>query len=417
MTRSPLLLHPHEGPLHGRFPLPVSKSLANRLLILQALSGVAIGEPEPDLPGDVATLMRLLRHPGPVWDAGAGGTTLRFLTAWLALSDRRGTVTGSERMLARPIAPLVEALRQIGARIGYGGEEGFPPLVLEGFAGQVRDEVALDASMSSQYLSALLLCAPALPRGLTLHLPKGVTSRPYLHMTLRVLSEAGVRWEAQSDRIRILPGPVAQPAIPMESDWTAASYAYALMALAPAESELLLPGLRFSGLQGDQVIAEWMEAFGVVSQVTEGGVVIRRMERQLTGSLDLDFRDHPDLAQTMVVLCALLGIPGRFRGLHTLAIKETDRTAALAVELAVMGADFIPDPGRSDKWVLTGKIMAAPRMIRTREDHRMAMAFSLCAMRVLVRLDDRQVTGKSFPAWWQVLQGLGFRIEDAGLER
>jgi len=407
-----LILDAPEGPLIGTVRLPPSKSLANRQLILQALSGVALPDPEPGLPEDVRRLIHLLNHPGPVWDAGAGGTTLRFLLAYLALQDRRGTLTGSARMLERPIGPLVEALNALGARVRYGEKTGYPPLILEGFSGQTSARVTLDASLSSQFASALLLSAAALPEGLELRFDGTVTSRPYLTMTLRLLREAGVVVTEDPDVIRVDPGGLRPFAMPVEADWTAASYPYALVALAPEGSMLFLPGLRASGWQGDQVLHEWMAPFGVESRFLPDGVQIRRVPRQLPERVDLDFRDHPDLAQTLVVLCASLGIPGRFRGLHTLAIKETDRTLALARELGKTGVQFLPEGNGQGGWTLEGRVAAPSETLCTWDDHRMAMALSLVSMKGSIRLDDGRVVVKSFPGWWEALAAIGFQVND-----
>jgi 3-phosphoshikimate 1-carboxyvinyltransferase len=406
----PLFLEAPAGPLSGTVCLPPSKSLANRQLILRALSGVTLPDPAPGLPEDVRLLIRLLGHPGPVWDAGAGGTTLRFLLAYLALQDRRGTVTGSARMLERPIGPLVEALNALGARVRYAGETGYPPLILEGFAGQAATRVTLDASLSSQFASALLLSAAALPEGLELRFDGAVTSRPYLTMTLRLLREAGVLVTEGPDVIRVDPGGLRPFAMPVEADWTAASYPYALVALAPEGSMLFLPGLRASGWQGDQVLHEWMAPFGVESRFLPDGVQIRRVPRQLPERVDLDFRDHPDLAQTLVVLCASLGIPGRFRGLHTLALKETDRTQALARELRKTGVQFMSGEEGEEGWILAGRASAPAETLCTWDDHRMAMALSLVSMKGPIRLDDGRVVAKSFPGWWGALAAIGFQV-------
>ncbi len=400
-----------EGPVRGTFQLPVSKSLVNRQLILAAQAGRLPDMQDVSLPEDVRKLAQLLTHPGPVWDAGAGGTTLRFLTAYLALTGKDGIVTGSARMQQRPIAPLMHALDQLGAIYFYSGITGCPPLLLSGFPGQKQTEITLDPSSSSQYLTALLLASPLLPDGLTIHLTRPVTSRPYFEMTLAVLADWGIRVEVEDNRVSILPQEIRPKELILEADWTAASYAYAILALAPTGSTLELPGLTRSGLQGDEILVSWMEQFGIDTEDGPSGITICRNRDIAPRALQLDFSDSPDLAQTMIVLCAILGCPGRFTGLHTLQIKETDRTAALREELHKLGVQFDQSPDDPDVWLLTGKAISDdPPTFATYHDHRMAMAFSLFAMAAPCRIQDPDVVQKSFPDYWEQLEGIGFLV-------
>ncbi len=399
------------GPLNGAMPLPVSKSLANRLLVLRALEQRAAEVLPPDLPGDTARLAAMLRHPGPVWDAGEGGTTFRFLTALLAVRGDEGIITGSERMQERPVGPLVDALRTLGARIRYSGVPGYPPLRLEGFEEGPGGEVVIDSRFSSQFLTAILLITPLLTGRWVLRTPGGITSLPYAAMTLRLLREAGFDWRVSGDRWTL--HRTSRHPVPMfwESDWTAASYAYAHLALAPAGSRLFLPGLRRSGWQGDEVLADWMAEFGVETRPQENGVVISRERTCRPERGDRDFTLHPDLAQTWVTLCGMHGTPGVFTGLHTLAIKETDRMAALQVELARAGLTLYPD---GEAWQLSGQPHPAHSPAGTWGDHRMAMAMSLLAWQGPVTIEHPEVVAKSFPTYWDGLRGLGFSVEGGG---
>lgn len=406
-----LLLRAPQEPLNGAFPLPWSKSLANRQLILHALSGGAAPTLPPDLPEDVALLAQLLWQETPPWDAGAGGTTFRFLTAALALQGKQGVITGTARMCDRPVGPLVEGLRALGARIRYVGREGYPPLQLEGCQGQMARRISVDPSLSSQFLTALLLTSPILPQGLDLHLQGAITSRPYLDMTLRLLEARGFSIRFSEERIQVAPHRPVPGALHMESDWTSASYAYAHLALAPKGSALFLPGLDLSGWQGDEILAEWMPAFGVRTTRLPDGIRIEKQFDHQPDHLDLDLRSSPDLAQTLVVLAAVLGIPGTFRGLHTLAIKETDRTAALARELAKAGVRFYPGTGNmAGAWLLEGQVTAFRETLDTHHDHRMAMALSLLAWRQEIAIARPDVVRKSFPGFWSSLRTNGFYI-------
>lgn len=400
-----------DKPLTGTFHLPLSKSLINRQLILAAQAGLFPEMTDPDLPEDVRQLAHLLTHPGPEWDAGAGGTTLRFLTAYLALHDRRGKVTGTARMQERPIAPLVNALIQLGADIEYGGTTGCPPIHLNGFTAQSADRVELDPSSSSQFLTALLLAAPGLPHGMTIHLTGPVTSRPYLDMTLAVLNHWGVQTRMDDQGIHVAPCRISPRQLVLEADWTAASYAYGMLALAPEGSRLHLPRLYLSGLQGDEILATWMTSFGIRSEPSPDGITIIRDRLTRPPDLHMDMADNPDLAQTMAVLCALSGIGSEFSGLHTLRIKETDRTLALQMELRKMGVHFAPVENRPDTWRLSGQATAPSGAFSTYHDHRMAMAFSLASLRFPCQIEDPSVVDKSFPAFWQQLEAVGFRIK------
>lgn len=399
------------GLIQGTVQLPISKSLINRQLILAAQVGNFPDMSDAALPEDVRLLADLLRHPGPVWDAGAGGTTLRFLTAFLALSGKDGIVTGSSRMQQRPISPLMHVLEQLGVQYHYSGITGCPPILLNGFSGQQAIEVHLDPGNSSQFLSALLLVSPMLPLGLTIHLTGPITSKPYFDMTLAVMKHWGVHVEVENTRLLVRPQAIQSRELVLEADWTAASYFYGILALAPVSSTIFFPGLRLSGLQGDQILSSWMTAFGIDSTEQSDGIIITRNRDVRPDRLNLDFKAQPDLAQTMVVLCAILGIPGTFTGLQTLRIKETDRIAALQQELARVGVRFEPDQEHSEGWQLTGKPYVDLPRFATYHDHRMAMAFSLMSISGPIRIEDPEVVIKSYPHFWENLKAIGFRVE------
>lgn len=399
------------GLIQGTVQLPISKSLMNRQLILAAQVGRFPDMSDAALPEDVRLLADLLRHPGPVWDAGAGGTTLRFLTAFLALSGKDGIVTGSPRMQQRPISPLMHVLEQLGVHYHYSGITGCPPILLNGFSGQQATEVHLDPGNSSQYLSALLLVSPMLPLGLIIFLTGPITSKPYFDMTLAVMNHWGVHVEVENTRLLVRPQAIQSRELVMEADWTSASYFYGILALAPVSSTIFFPGLRLSGLQGDQILSSWMTAFGIDSTEQSDGIIITKNRDERPDRLNLDFKAQPDLAQTMVVLCAILGIQGTFNGLQTLRIKETDRIAALQQELARVGIRFEPDQVNSDVWQLTGKSNVDLPRFATYHDHRMAMAFSLMSRTGPIRIEDPEVVIKSYPHFWENLKAIGFRVE------
>ncbi len=400
-----------KGPISGTIQLPLSKSLINRQLILAAQVDRLTIMTDPALPEDIRLLATLLHHPGPVWDAGAGGTTLRFLTAFLALSGRDGIVTGSPRMQQRPIAPLMNALDQLGVNYFYSGITGCPPILLNGFPGQKTNKIFLDPSSSSQFLTAILLASPLLAKGLTIHLTKPITSKPYFEMTIAVLQHWGIDIHILNNTISVAPQHVVPRDLVLEADWTAASYAYAILALSAKGSSLELPGLVQSGLQGDEVILDWMMKFGIETKAEPEGITIYRTSETVPDILRLDFSNTPDLAQTIVVLCAIHGVKGHFAGLHTLRIKETDRVVALQLELAKVGVRFEADSIDQDTWHLSGKADIDSPEFATYHDHRMAMAFSLMSCGGEVKIQDPEVVKKSFPNYWKELVQVGFTVE------
>ncbi len=402
--------------LRGAITLDGSKSLSNRALIILALCGADPADWLSHLSSakDTNTLLDLLRHPADIYDAGDAGTTFRFLTAFLALQPGAQVLTGSVRMRQRPVGALVDALRSLGAEIQYLENPGYPPLRIGGPAqiGRQGNTVRIDAGVSSQFLSALLLIGPYLPEGLRL-LPEGrLVSRPYLDMTLRMMQYFGAEaiWEGQAIRVR--PGRYTPHPLRIEADWSAASYWYALAALA-GEAELALHGLFPDSWQGDAVLMHMMEHFGVGTIATEAGIMLHKNGTKAIPPFQWNFLECPDIAQTLAVLCAGLGTPGHFTGLETLAIKETDRTAALTTELAKVGVTFDrAEASAGGGYRLEGKAAwnATPRFA-TYGDHRMAMAFATLALLHPVEIEHPGVVAKSYPGFWEHLHTMGFTVQ------
>ncbi|MFC3199431.1 3-phosphoshikimate 1-carboxyvinyltransferase [Parapedobacter deserti] len=414
------LSHPSKT-LLGAVPLTGSKSESNRALIIQALSGGNVAVENLSSAADTVTLCRALAlsaAPGEtsgeahetVVDIGPAGTAMRFLTAYLAITNGRYFLTGSERMKQRPIGILVDALTTLGADIQYAERVGYPPLVIRGGFEQQRPAVKVQGNVSSQYLSALLLIAAALPKGLELQIDGELTSRPYLTMTLDMLAEAGIEHHWVDDVIVIKPQPTKATTLTVEPDWSAASYWYAMAALAKT-ADLFLPNLKSNSLQGDAAIANIMTGFGVGTVFESGGVRIRHTASSPTqDSSSLDFRECPDLAQTVIVCAAALGKDLSFTGLHTLRIKETDRIAALQNELGKFGVALEQD-GEVYHLRTAGRYQPSRLVIDTYEDHRMAMAFAPLALAFgQVEINDPDVVEKSYPDFWKHLKQQGFVI-------
>jgi|APTNR8051073442_1049403.scaffolds.fasta_scaffold00562_17 3-phosphoshikimate 1-carboxyvinyltransferase len=405
--------------IEGRIALAGSKSISNRVLIIRALCGTAFPIDRLANARDTELLDQLLRSDAPVRDAGAAGTTFRFLTAYLSAQPGEQLLTGTERMKQRPIGPLVDALRQLGARIHYVEREGYPPLRIgPSDAFGLVNELSISADTSSQYVTALLLLAPTLPSGLRLHLEGRIVSRPYIAMTLNLMQYFGVtaRWE--NNHIEIAPQNYQPRPFTVEADWSAASYYYSLAALSDS-ADLQLDGLFADSVQGDAVIVAMYRSLGVESTFNDTGVRLQKKADAVPpGLFEWDFLECPDVAQTLAVTCAGLGVQGLFTGLETLRIKETDRIAALQTELRKTGVSLAALPARfskkSDKayFIQQGKATweEAPEFA-TYEDHRMAMAFAPFALLGPVRVAEPEVVAKSYPLFWQDLATLGFAID------
>ncbi len=401
------------GPLQGTVQLPASKSISNRALILQALSGGGM-EAVRNLSNcdDTAVMVRAFRDCPEVVDIMAAGTAMRFLTAYLSVTPGERVITGTSRMRQRPISVLVDALRRLGADIEYVEQEGFPPLCIRGRSLQGRT-IELPGNVSSQYISALLMIAPVLEGGLRLTLTGEVISRPYIELTLQLMREFGAVIEWESPFVLRVP-PVAYRSVSytVENDWSAASYWYQMLALNPAGGELFLPALYQDSFQGDSRVATLFEQLGIRTEYTAEGIRLIRLGEPVS-RMEYDFINQPDLAQTFVVTCALKGIPFRFTGLQTLKIKETDRIAALRAEMKKLGC-LIQEENDSVLYWEGERCEPSPlEAIATYKDHRMAMAFAPAALLLpSVLIDDPGVVSKSYPSYWEELRRTGFRIEE-----
>ncbi|MBD2721885.1 3-phosphoshikimate 1-carboxyvinyltransferase [Hymenobacter armeniacus] len=405
------------GPLRGTAHPPASKSEANRALILQALAGGGTIGNLSDA-HDTQLMQRLLAAaPGSSeLSAEDAGTVMRFLTAYLSVTNWRGRLTGTARMQERPIGVLVDALRQAGASISYENQEGYPPLQIEGFSAKsdgAPTRLAVRGDISSQYISALLMVGPYLPGGLRLELTGHVGSRPYIDMTAALMQRFGARYSAEGNALTVLPQPYQSTDYSVESDWSAASYWYAMVALAPAGSEITLPWLRRESLQGDQTIAKMMTHFGVKTTFLADAVHLQQQPAAAsTEPLTLDFTDCPDLAQTVAVVAAALNQPVEMTGLESLRIKETDRIAALQAELAKFGGD-LRDLGEGRFRTESNGFAVNGQSVATYHDHRMAMAFAPLALRGPLTIEAPTVVKKSYPQFWKELAKSGFAISEA----
>ncbi|HTL80219.1 MAG TPA: 3-phosphoshikimate 1-carboxyvinyltransferase [Bacteroidia bacterium] len=394
--------------LKGEVKLPLSKSECNRLLIIRAITGTDYFIPEISDAEDTVSLGRIISElkehkDGNTYDVGAAGTTMRFLSAYLSSIPGVFNLTGTARMQERPIGILVKALESLGADIEYGGKEGFPPLKI--FGGPLKGgEIEVDGSVSSQFISALLMIAPTMHNGLVIHFKGNIVSRPYIDMTIRIMERFHVYpvWDgntlAVSNQHYTIDDPESQ--FEVEPDWSAASYWYSMVALAD-EADIFLPGLKKDSLQADAVCSLLFPFFGVTTTFEEKGIRLTKNGYR-PNAFAFDFEDSPDIVQTVAVTAAALKIPTLLCGLNTLRVKETDRVKALKIELAKLGV-HCEEPGRGMLEIKTfdGKVQS-PLKIATYEDHRMAMSFAPLGIKFPgIEIEDPHVVKKSYPGFWE----------------
>ena len=408
------MIYSISAPTHitGEVILPASKSISNRALAINMLAGNAKTPVNLSDCDDTRVMLKWLNDRPSTIDIGAAGTAMRFSTALLAVTEGSHIITGSERMKKRPIGILVNALRQLGAQIEYVEDDGFPPLRIVGNNSLEGGIISLPGNVSSQYISAMLMIGPTLKKGLTLQLTGEIISRPYINMTIAIMHSFGAEVQFVTDNtIVVKPGKYNPNDYTVENDWSAASYWYEIIALANnTDATIYLPNLYKNSLQGDCKGAEVFRKLGVETQYTSNGVTLRKTPVSIE-LLEYDFVEMPDLAQTFVVTCCMLGVHFHFTGLQSLKIKETDRINALKVEMKKLGY-VIED--RNDSELLWQGELCKPIdncSIDTYEDHRMAMAFAPVSMKIgKININDPHVVTKSYPHYWDDLKRVGFEL-------
>ena len=386
-----------------------SKSESNRLLIIKALSKMEITIKNLSKANDSVLLKNLLESENlVVWDAQDAGTSFRFLTSFLAIKKEHVVLSGTERMKQRPIKVLVDALNKIGAEILYLENEGFPPIYVKGKINQVKNKLEIPGDISSQYISSLLLIAPLLEKGIEINIEEPFYSRPYVNMTLNLMNSFGIKSEVKGNKISIKNQEFSSGSYIVESDWSAASYWYSILSISDNINNLTLQGLKKKSNQGDSVISELMKSFGVNTQYKEDGIVLTKIKFD-TEEIELDFRDCPDLAQTILVVAAYHKIRLKVSGVESLKIKETDRLLAMKNELKKIGCDFYEE---DNYWLLEkrSREIDDELPIDTYKDHRMAMAFAPLASKKSIIINDPDVVVKSYPTYWEDLKKVGFII-------
>ena len=407
------LLSPPDKIIKAKILLPASKSISNRLLIIQALSGGDFTINNLSNADDTVCLKKNLERiksnsTNSIIDSGEGGTTFRFLLAYLSFIPGNFILTCSERMQQRPVKELVEALRQVGANIAYLEREDHPPLEIKG-GGLKGGNVEIDSSVSSQFVSALLLVAPMFKEAINIALNGNIVSASYIKMTIRLMHDMGANVVMDKKNICVLPSPYKTKNIVVEGDWTAASYWYSIAALSN-KAEIFLEGLKADSLQGDALLPKLFERFNVHTEFVEGGIVLKKGNARLPEKVEFDLSDNPDIAQTIALVCAALKIPAKLSGLKTLKVKETDRLFALKCELEKFSVvvNIIDDDLLE---ILPHNFTCTSATINTYKDHRMAMAFAPLALLCNdIDIEDPSVVSKSYPAFWDDLKMAGFTL-------
>jgi 3-phosphoshikimate 1-carboxyvinyltransferase len=401
-----------ESTLKASVQLPASKSISNRLLIINALSKTGESIQNLSDSDDTRVMQNAINSENQQKNVGHAGTSMRFLTAYFSLGEGTIQLTGSERMKERPIGPLVKALRTLGANITYLEKEGFPPLeisarVIEG------GETTIDGSISSQFISALLMIAPCLKKGLIVHLTGNIISSSYIEMTLKLMAQHGAVYKWSGNNIHISPGIYESGFYQVESDWSAASYWYS-MVFAEKQSAIQLKHLQRESLQGDSALQQIFEQLGMENEFNGDSLSLNKTKDCDCDFFTYDFTNCPDIVQTMAVALCISNVPFNFKGTQTLKVKETDRIVALQTELKKLGYILESDAsGSSLSWLKKRCTPEKDPIIETYHDHRMAMAFAPIALtKGQIRINDPMVVTKSYPKFWDDLKSVGFKVEE-----
>jgi 3-phosphoshikimate 1-carboxyvinyltransferase len=416
-----IILGKPDKTLRGDIMLPASKSISNRMLIIHALSGNRLPIPNLSEAADTTLLQKLLsvilsgngKKKVVELDTANAGTVMRFLTAFLSMKPGKWVLTGSERMKQRPIGILADALIHLGADIEYLAKPGYPPLLINGkpLPGRV---LTIDPEVSSQFTTALLLIAPLLPQGMILHLRGKPVSMAYTAMTIRLMELYGATVKQGKTRIHVRSGMYLHKSIPVEADWSAAAFWYESAVFAD-DVDLALRGLRFDSLQGDAILPAIYQNFGIRTEFTETGVRLTKVVKSIDGFY-FDFSNYPDIAQAVIATCAGIGIRGRFEGVQTLQIKETDRLRAMKNEIEKLGIQ-IAYAGHKDLISALEIHPVKPAFpsglaFDSYGDHRTAMSLAPIAFKAgTLKIINPDVVAKSYPTFWEHLREVGFTIQ------
>ena len=404
--------------LAGSINLSGSKSISNRLLIIRALAGSKLRFDNLSDSADTQSLKFYLRFIEDcassaipmVIDAANAGTVLRFLSAYLSIKEGTWLLTGSDRMKERPIRGLVSALDNLGVEISYTEKTNFPPLRIIGSDIEIEG-VDVDASSSSQFVSALMLIAPYLENGLQIQLIKKPVSFSYIKMTQKLMQEFGAKVQLNKKKVTVKPGGYQIKSYAVEPDWSSASYWYEIAALSE-NADIFLKGLLKESVQGDRIAAEIFEQLGVSTIFEEGGIRLKSTNN-FASTFSYDFSDCPDLVPAVLSACAGKGIPAKFKGIGHLKHKESDRIAAMQTELQKTGT-VLKRKSNTVELIPSEKNLAQTDCIfNTHGDHRIAMALApLALILASVKINNPEVVKKSYPLFWKDLASFGIVFKD-----
>lgn len=386
-----------------------SKSESNRLIIIKALSKEKIEIKNLSNANDTSLLNNLINFNSTnTWNAEDAGTSMRFLTSYLSITKNGALLTGTDRMKKRPIKILVEALREIGANILYEEEEGYPPINIKRKIDQRINNIDIRGDISSQYISSILMIAPKLENGLEINIINPFYSKSYVKMTLSLMEVFGINYLFSENQIIIKSQNYKGGSYTVESDWSAASYWYSILSINKDIDKINLLGLRNKSLQGDQIISKIMSLMGIVTEFNNKGIEIHK-NNSVCDYLELDFKDCPDLVQTVLVVAAYHKIRLKIYGVESLKIKETDRLTAMKNELHKIGVSFY---NKENFWILDRREKDFPKSVSidTYKDHRMAMSFAPLASEINISINNPEVVKKSYPMFWNDMKKVGYSI-------
>ena len=402
------VLHPSRVIKVG-LSLTGSKSITNRLLILRNIYP-SLTIKNKSKSEDSVVLENALKSLSNVKDINHAGTAMRFLTAFYSiLEDKEIIIKGSKRMHERPIYPLIDCLRLVGAEIVYLEKDGFPPIKIKGKKLNFKN-VKISSNISSQFISSILLISPKLSGGLVMELKGELISKPYIQMTLSLLNNLGIKTSFRKNIIKVENlDKIEEKKIMVESDWSSASYWYSVVALSE-KAKIKLNNLYKNSIQGDSILIKIFRVLGVTTKFIEDKIILTKTrDFVLPKKLSLNLINSPDLAQTIAVTCFGLGIKCSLNGLQTLNIKETNRLAAMKNELTKLGANL--NVTKSTLILHGSKKLKKNIKINTYQDHRMAMSFAPLALKIPIFIQNPNVVVKSYPEFWDDLESAGFIIK------
>ncbi len=414
---------------HKNFPecniaLPLSKSIINRLLVIHHLSGGSSDFGLLSDSSDTVVMQNLLQKistqdisSGAITEINVGnaGTVMRFLTAVLAVTPGKWLIAGTERMQQRPVKPLTDALQALGAELTFTNTPGFPPVLINGNPHLKGGTVNLNAGISSQFISALMMLGPALKNGITIELQGDIISGSYIRMTQSLMQKAGAVVTFNGNTLLIKERQYNNIDFDsvLEPDWSAAAFWYQVVAFTPG-ARVVLKGLKNTSVQGDSVLPAIYANLGVKSVFTQDGLMLTKSDLPAAPEFSYDFTECPDLAQAVIVTCAAMGIKGSFSGLKTLRVKETDRIEALRSELTKLGYGIyvVDNQVHISGSNYTQMKENSPVIVKCYDDHRMAMSFAtLALLRDDICLDEPEVVKKSYPGFWKDMELAGLALK------